>query len=145
MRFFVIISISLLVALAATGCEFKKNISRDEIPIIKETIYAFEQVIKARNTVYLDSIFSSEARQLGMSPEFVLDFVYSDGLEEFAGFTNKQILFRGDAARVDGMIAGPDGPTKAVTITLRKENDVWLVKKIEARIDEPLKQDGDST
>jgi hypothetical protein len=135
----IIIILSVLAVLF--GCEFKKNISREEIPIIKESISAFEVVIRARNTVYLDSILSSEARDAGMTPESILEFVYGDGLNEFVGFTHKQIFFRGNAARVDCKITGSGGPTKDVTITLRKESDVWLIKKIESRIDDPLAED----
>jgi hypothetical protein len=124
------------------GCEFKKNVSRDEIPIIKESIKAFENIVKARNLVYLDSILSSDAAEAGTTPEGVMDYIYSDGLSEFVGFTGKQIYFRGNAARIDCKITGPDGPTKDVTITMRKQGDIWLLKKIEPRVEDVGKEDG---
>ena len=133
-----------LVAAAMWGCEFKKNVSSDEIPFIKESVHALEQVIKARSTVYLDSLLSEEAAEQGTTPEGVLDFVYADGLTEFAGFSQRKIFFRGNAARVDCMITGPEGPVRPVTITLRKENEVWLLKRIEPRRDDPLALPQDS-
>ena len=136
--------IVLLAVSALFGCERKKKLSREEIPAIKETIVAFEQVIKARNTVYFDSIISGEAAKVGTTPESVFNFIYSDGLDEFVGFTRKQIIFRGDSARCDCFIHGPDGPIRPVTITLRKEDDIWLIKKIEPRIDDALKIERDS-
>lgn len=141
---------SILLGLAVflvtlQGFECKKNISRDEIPIIKESVAALEAVLKVRNTVYLDSLLSSEAAGQGMSADSIMKFVYADGLSEFVGFTGKQIFFRGDAARIDCNITGPDGPTRDVTLTLRFENGAWLLKKIEPRIDEPLKLPPDST
>ena len=137
------VGLFLLVAILTfvDGCEFKKNISREEIPIIKESILAFEKVLRLRDPILLDSLLSSEARQVGTTPETVLEFVYSDGRTEFTGFTNKQIFFRGDAARCDCTINGGGLPAKEVTITLKKENNVWLIKKIEPRLDAPLKVD----
>ncbi len=131
----------LLAGFGFYGCEFKKNISREEIPIIKESIAAFESVLRARSTVYLDSILSSDAAEQGTTSQSILDFVYSDGLTEFTGFTQKQILFRGDDARVDCKITAPDGSTRDVTITLRKENEVWLIKKIEPHTVDAIESD----
>lgn len=131
-------------ALFVGSCEFKKNISREEIPIIKQSIAAFENVIAARDTVHLDSLLSTEAAELGMTPAAILDFIYADSLGEFVGFTGKQIFFRGDAARVDCAITGSDGPGREITITLRKEAEVWLIKKIEDRRDNPLEMEGDT-
>jgi hypothetical protein len=137
--------IIILAVSALFGCERRKKLSREEIPAIKETIVAFEQVIKARNTFYFDSVISDDAVKVGTTPESVFDFIYSDGLDEFVGFTQKQIIFRGDAARCDCFIHGPDGPTRPVTITLRKEDDIWLIKKIEPRVNDALKIERDST
>ena len=136
-----LVALVLLIGLGIYGCEFKQNTSREEIPVIKESIAAFESVIRARSTVYLDSILSSDAAEKGTTAQSILDFVYGEGLTEFTGFTQKEILFRGDDARVDCKIAGPDGPTRDVTITLRKENEVWLIKKIEPRINDAIKND----
>jgi hypothetical protein len=141
MRAIMTLVIYAAIALMLFGCEFKKNISREEIPLIKKSLGAFEVVLKLRSTVYVDSLLSSDAAEAGTSSKYILDFVYSDGMEEFAGFTKKQIFFRGDAARVDCTISGPDGPVKDVTITMRKEDETWLVKKIETRIDDGIEGD----
>jgi hypothetical protein len=145
-----LVPISILAAAligAATGCEFKKNISRDEIPIIKKSVGEIETAIRADDAAGLDSLLSNEAARSGTSARSILDFVYHSGpndtLAEFVGFTDKQIFFRGDAARVDASISGPGGPVADVTITLKKEHDIWRIKKIGPRIDEPLKE-GDS-
>lgn len=135
------LSIIMAGLVAIHGCEFKKNISRDEIPNIKETIVALEIAIKARHLTYLDSLLSSDAAEAGTTAQSILDFVYSDGLTEFVGFTEKQIFFRGNAARIDCKITGPDGPTKDVTITMRKQGEVWFVKRIESKVDDALKDD----
>ena len=134
----------VLIASVLSTCDRKPKLSRDEIPSIKTSIYALEQVLKARNTAYLDSILSSEARQIGTTPETVLDFIYGNGPEEFTGFTGKQIMFRGDAARVDCNINGLDSTLRPVTITLRREEGVWLVKRIEKRTEQALPDKGDS-
>lgn len=135
------------IVAAVAGCEFKKNISRDEIPIIKKSIGEMETAIRADDAAGLDSLLSGEAAQTGTSAQSILDFVYhagpNDTLTDFVGFTGKQIFFRGDAARVDASIADSTGPVADVTITLKKGGDVWRVKEIGPRIDEPL-EEGDS-
>ena len=95
--------------------------------------------------IYLDSILSGDAAEAGTTPESVMEFVYGDGLTEFVGFTHKQIYFRGNSARIDGKITGPDGPTKDVTITMRKHGEVWLLKKIEPKVEDAVKDDSSGT
>ncbi|MDD4050286.1 MAG: hypothetical protein PHR28_00125 [candidate division Zixibacteria bacterium] len=119
--------------LVSAGCERKRQVSSEEIPFIKNSIVAFENVIKAHNGILLDSILSSDAAAAGTTSEDLLKFVYTDSLREFVGFTDKEIIFRGDVARVDCDLTGADGYRKPVTITLRKEDKVWLIKKLEPR------------
>jgi hypothetical protein len=135
---------SALVGVLIFGCEGRKVLSRDEIPFIKESLRALETVIKLRDAAHLDSILSSDAGEAGTTAQGVLQFVYADSLQEFVGFTHKQIFFRGDVARVDCDVSGPNGPARPVTVTLRKEDDEWLIKKVEPRVDEPLKDSVDS-
>lgn len=149
MKKFIPIAILIAAVIAVSaGCEFKKNISRDEIPIIKKSVGEMEAAIRSDNAAGLDSLLSGEAAESGTSARSILDFVYhagpDDTLYQFVGFTDKQIFFRGDAARVDASITDSAGPVSDVTITLKKEGDIWRIKKIGPRVDEPLKQ-GDST
>ena len=137
-------AVLVLIVAVIFGCEFKKNTSREEIPIIKQSLGAFEAAIKARDAVYIDSLLSSEAAEAGTTSASILAFVYADSLTAFAGFTEKQIFFRGEAARVDCAITGPEGSVREVTITLRKESKIWRIKKIEPRLDDPLKEDQDT-
>ena len=134
----------VLVAIALVGCEKQKQLSREELPLIKETIFAFEQVIRMRSEIYIDSVISSDADRSVLTADSLFDFIYGDDLREFAGFTGKRIIYRGNAARADCFIAGPDGPTRPVTITLHKEDDIWLIKKIEPGLEEPILKDVDT-
>ncbi|MFH1700666.1 MAG: hypothetical protein ABIE07_08785 [Candidatus Zixiibacteriota bacterium] len=132
---FMITLIAGFLLLSFTGCQ-NDIVNRDEIPLIKDTVSAIETVIKARNTIYLDSLLCSEASSAGTTPESILSFIYDDNLSEFTGFKGRQIFYRNEAARVDCSVGGPNGPIKEITITLKKENEVWLLKKIEPRIDD---------
>ncbi|MEE9443637.1 MAG: hypothetical protein V3V99_13310 [candidate division Zixibacteria bacterium] len=124
------------ILISIPGCQ-EDIVTRDEIPLIKDSITAIENVIKARDPIYLDSLLCSEAPSAGTSTETILDFIYDDDLSEFIGFTGRQIFYRNDAARIDCSVSGPAGTVKEITITLKKENEVWLLKKIEPRIDNP--------
>lgn len=133
------------VTAAVVGCELKKNISSDEIPIIKKSVGEMEAAIRADDVAGIDSLLSGEASKSGTTARSILDFVYhagpNDTLPQFVGFTDKQIFFRGDAARVDASISDSAGPVADVTITLKKEKDIWRIKKIGPRVDEPLKEE----
>jgi hypothetical protein len=126
------------LAISAAGCAQKQQMSPDEIPAIKATLKAVEQVVRTRRTTYLDSLFSSDAASAGSSAQKIMAFVYSAGVDSFIGFTDKQIAFRGDAARIDCRITGASGVERPVTITMRREEGVWLLKKIEPRVDNAL-------
>jgi hypothetical protein len=130
--------------LACAGCAQKQQMSPDEIPAIKATLKAVEQVVRTRRTTYLDSLFTSDAASAGSSAQKIMAFVYSAGVDSFIGFTDKQIAFRGDAARIDCLITGASGVERPVTITMRKEDGVWLLKKIEPRVDSGLNRKSDS-
>ncbi len=137
-RLIIYIAAALIgVMIFTTGCERKKQLSREEIPAIKTSLVAIENVIKAYNADYVDSLLSDDADNVGTTAQGVLDFVYGDDLSEFVGFTHKQIYYRGDAARVDAKISGPDGPVRDVSITLRKQEGEWYLKKIEPQIEDP--------
>jgi hypothetical protein len=131
---FLILFLGLIVV---SGCERKQELSPEEIPSIKNTLVELEQVIRVRDTVYFDSIISSDAVK---SAERVFEFVYAGNLDEFLGFTDKKIAFRGNRARCDCYIHGPDGPVRPVTITLRKEREVWLFKNIEPQVDKIIEE-----
>ncbi len=143
-RYSAIITLLMAISVVA-GCEFKKNVSHDEIPIIKKSIVAFEGALKTHDKAYLDSLLSSDAAEQGTTSASIMNFVFSDGLTQFVGFTHKQIFFRGDAARVDCEITGPDGPVQAVTITLHKEGDIWLIKKIGPKVNDAIEDDSTGT
>jgi hypothetical protein len=127
------ILLAAALILVSAGCERKRQVSEEEIPYIKNSIVALENVIKAHNGIFLDSILSSDAATAGTTSGGLLKFVYTDSLREFVGFTDKEIIFRGDAARVDCDLTGVDGYKRPVTLTLRKEGGVWLIKKLEPR------------
>ena len=144
MKIVSIIAVASLAGFALFGCEFKKNISREEIPIIKQSIGAVETAVKARDAAALDTLLAGESEETVYS---ILGFVYADSagnvIDSFVGFVDRQIFFRGDAARVDCSVAGPDGPAKDITMTFKKENDVWRIKRMELRKDDPLKEEGE--
>jgi hypothetical protein len=138
-----IIAINLTL-ISIVGCQ-NDIVTRDEIPLIKDSMMALENVVKARNTIYLDSLLCSEASSVGTSPETILSFIYDNDTGEFTGFTGRQIFYRNDAARVDCTVSGSEGPIKEITLTFKKENDVWLLKRIEPRIDNPAPPIRDTT
>ncbi|MCP4568578.1 MAG: hypothetical protein GY841_13455 [FCB group bacterium] len=140
---FTLLVIVIIAVLSA--CTREKQLAREELPLIKETVFALEQVIKLRSAVYIDSIVSSDANRTILSADSLFDFIYSDGTGEFSGFTGKRIVYRGDAARIDCFAPGPDSTEKPLTITLHKENDLWLVKNIEPGLDIPILEDVDTT
>ena len=133
-----------LMFIGLSACTREKKLSREELPLIKETVFALEQVIRLRSDVYIDSIVSSDANRAVLSPDSLYDVIYTDGLEEFPGFAGKRIAYRGDAARIDCFVPVSDTIERPVTITLHKENEIWLVKNIEPGMEEPILEEVDT-
>jgi hypothetical protein len=125
--------VAAVILVALISCERRAKLSREEIPAIKETVIALEKIIKWRDANLFDSVAVSTPAK---NAHEVFNFIYRDSLLEFLGFTQKQIIFRNDRARCDCNIHGPEGPIRPVTITLRKEDELWLFKNIEDRVDE---------
>jgi len=127
-----------LLILVVTGCfifaacQPEPKLSRNQIPLIKQSVVAFENVIKWREQSLLDSILSQDADRQFMNIDSILAFIETDTVGQFSGFAPKSIVFRGDAARCDSYIQGEKGQGKPVTITLKLENDsLWLIKRLE--------------
>lgn len=130
----------------ACGCSRKKELSRNEIPAIKQSIIAFENVIKRNDQSLLDSIISREANKTYMNMDSIEAFIEADTVGPFSGFAPKTIAFRDDAARCDSYIQGENGQGRAVTITLKKDkDDLWLIKNLELRSDDLMPPITDST
>ncbi|MCK5126597.1 MAG: hypothetical protein KAR42_10100 [candidate division Zixibacteria bacterium] len=135
MRKIVIIVVTLLLSVMIWGCG-EKHIPSDEIPVIKESIKALENVIIRRDYTLFDSILSPEASGENTTADHVFALIYRDGITSFTGFINKQIIYNNDAARVDCEANVGEGPPQAITITFKKDGDIWLLKKVEARTGE---------
>lgn len=119
------------MAFVLAGCHSETNISRDEIPLIKESVTALENVIKLNDEALFDSLASPDIAVSADDIKKVHDFIFSDDVADFFGFTDKQIVYRDDIARVDCRIKMAEGPGRSVTLTFKKENDVWMFKNIQ--------------
>ena len=143
-----IMSLTIVSAvLILSACGGREPVSRDELPLIKQSVVALENGIKAHSAHEIDSLLSSEAADMKLTPQSILDFIYSNGAMTFTGFGNKQIVFRADAARVDCIVLAADSLKRPITLTLKKENGIWRLKNIEADTERafPIKPDSSDT
>jgi len=134
-KYFVILTLWALVLLS---CDSPREISREEIPAIKAGLAALEAAIKARDLAGLDTLLSPEAADAGVTARTVMDFVCGAGGNEFAGFSDRQFFYRGDAARVDCRLMMISSEERRITLTLRKGENGWRLKNIGIRTSEAL-------
>lgn len=134
-KYFVILILWVIVLLS---CDDQREVSREEIPAIKAGLTALEAAIKTHDFGGLDTLLSPESADAGVTARTVMDFVYGAGGNEFAGFSDRQFFYRGDAARVDCRLTRATAPAREVTLTLRKNENGWRLKNIGIRTSEAL-------
>jgi len=68
--------LALSIGLIAAGCGKEKPPARNQIPIIKESIYKLQQAVKERNQPALDSLLSSKIIDNGQSGDSLMNFCF---------------------------------------------------------------------
>ena len=128
-------ALAIVAVVILSGCSGEDLPSRDEIPILRQTVHAVEQAVAAGNRAGLDSLLSVQMLDEGQSGDSLLSFIYGpDRSFPFYRLGDCQIFYTKDLAVVDCYIMDStqttDRPIK-LYFTKAKETDVWLLKKFE--------------
>jgi hypothetical protein len=134
MMFKLNVTVYILVILTMIISCAEKNPSRDEIPLIRTLLADFEQAVRDRNQIRLDSLISAEALPLGYTSLKILEDVYPDTINSFYSFGNREFMYVKDKASVTCNIKADEADVgRPVEITLVKAGEIWLVKRFDLK------------
>ncbi|MBU0982585.1 MAG: hypothetical protein KKA42_01855 [candidate division Zixibacteria bacterium] len=125
--------------LLLAGCGAEDLPSRDEIPILRERLFALEQAVKADSRASVDSLLSVKILDRGQDSDSLLRYVYgSDHSFAFERLGDYHIFYNKKVAVIDCFVmdstAGHDRPLK---LTFEKVDDLWLLGQFEAGAGRP--------
>ena len=136
MRRTLFVTLAAALMLGAAGCK-QKNPPRDQIPVLRERLAKVQETIKLRDVAQVDSLLSDQLRGDAHRIDSLYRFVYgADGSFPFYRFTNYEIVYNHDKARIDCELADSVGEkTLPVTLTFIYERSQWRLKRWEPRAD----------
>ena len=125
------------LVLIVGGCGQEELPSRDQIPILKQNLYALEQAVDTRNRVAIDSLLSVEILDAGQDSDSLLRFVY--GLSDdfpFYRLGNYDIFYSNDIAVINCYIMDSTEQTnRPLRLQYKHNQELWLLK--EFRVGDP--------
>jgi hypothetical protein len=126
-----VLAIAAVVVLS--GCSGEDLPSRDEIPVLRKTVYAVEQAVAANNRAGLDSLLSVQMLDEGESGDSLLSFIYGpDRSFPFHRLGDCQIFYTRDLAVVDCFVMDSTETTdRPIKLYFTKSKELWLLKKFE--------------
>ena len=113
------------------GCDKEKLPSRDNIPILKQNLYALEQAINTRNRAAIDSLLSVEVLDVGQDSDSLLRFVYGPTDDfPFYRLGNYNIFYDNDIAVINCYIMDSTEQTdRPLRLQYQYDEGLWLLKE----------------
>jgi hypothetical protein len=123
-----------VVMLLLAACGEEELPSRDEIPVLRQCVFALEQAIASGDPLILDSLLSVEILDEGQSSDSLLNFVFgSDRDFPFHRLGDCEIFYTNEVAVVDCYVMdSTETADRPLKLHFKKFDEQWLLKKFEA-------------
>ena len=121
-------------ALVICGCGGDDLPSRDQIPVLRQRVYALEQGIRSHNRAGIDSLLSVDILELKEDSDSLLRFVYggSDRFQ-FKRLGDYTIFFNKDIGVVDCFIMdSTQNRDRPLRLKYKLDDKVWLLTEFGA-------------
>ncbi|MCP4685945.1 MAG: hypothetical protein GY867_10955 [bacterium] len=118
---------------ALAGCGEEELPSRDEIPILRQRVFALEQAIASGDPLILDSLLSVEILDEGLSSDSLLGFVFGpDNDFPFHRLGDCEIFYTKEVAVVDcHVMDSTETADRPIKLHFKKFDEIWLLRKFE--------------
>ncbi|MEA3297212.1 MAG: hypothetical protein U9R56_05050 [candidate division Zixibacteria bacterium] len=128
-----VIAVMILSFLMLSGCG-EETPDRDDIPLLKKSLFSLQEAVKSRNRAAIDSLLSVSILSYEQSSDSLLSFVYGpDRSFVFIQLALGEIVYNKDKARIDCFVVDTSGrKNRPLVLTLINEHDRWLLKRFEA-------------
>ena len=115
------------------GCA-EKEPSRDEIPLIKNTLARFEKAVKDKNAAAIDSLIIVDDNE-GYNSSKVMKDVYSVSSDDsILAFGKREFFYTQDKAVVNCFIMADSADSgRPFEITLVKKAKRWYIKRFDLK------------
>jgi len=129
----------IVTVMMIAGCGEEELPSRDEIPVLRQSVAALEQAIASGNPVVLDSLLSVEMLDLGQSSDSLLGFVFGPERDfPFYRLGDCEIFYTKDLAVVDCFVMdSTETADRPIKLHFKKFNEHWLLRKFEVGESKP--------
>jgi hypothetical protein len=123
----------LVGALMLSGCGGEKLPSRDQIPVLRETLYRLEQAVAERNRAAIDSLLSVDILDFDQDSDSLLRLVYGpDGERSFLHLGDYEILYDNRMSLITcNVIDSAGAVTNPLRLYYKLDNGRWLLRKFE--------------
>lgn len=121
------------VLLAYSGCGDEKLPSRDEIPVLKQSLFALEQGLRTRNLAGLDSLLSVDILDIGQDSDSLLRFAYGPlGDFPFSRLGDYDIFFNNELAVINCYIMDSTSRhDRPIKLTYKHDQERWLLNRFQ--------------
>jgi hypothetical protein len=111
------------------GCGGEELPSRDQIPILRQKVYALEQGIRTRNRTALDSLLSVDILDFKENSDSLLNFVYGAADRfPFKKLGDYTIFFSKDVGVVDCFIMdSTENRERPLRLMYKFDDKTWLL------------------
>lgn len=119
--------------LFAIGCGPEKTPSRNQFPLIKETVFTLQEAVKERRLAAIDSLLSPKILDKGQSSDSLVRYCFGPDADfDFRQFGRCEIRYTDDYAEADCFVmdstVATDRPIRLSFVHERFDSvDVWLL------------------
>jgi len=133
MRTFVSVVLSMSLVLALACCRGEKLPSRDQIPVLRQTLGNLERALAARSAVAIDSMASVDMVELGLSSDSLMGLVYGPERNfSFVRLGNYEIFYDRERSVIDCEIQDSSkAPGRPIKLYFKLDGKRWLLTRFE--------------
>jgi hypothetical protein len=124
---------ALSLVLTLIGCRGDKLPSRDQIPVLRQTLGNLERAIASRSTTAVDSLASIDLLDLGLSSDSLMSLVYGPNRDfSFSRLGNYEIFYNREMSVISCEIQdSSDRPGRPIKLYYKLDGTRWLLTRFE--------------
>ena len=124
----------VVTAFVLGGCGGQDLPSRDQIPVLRQRVYALEEGIRTRSRAGIDSLLSTDVLDVKESSDSLLKFVYgSDDRFPFKKLGDYTIFFSKEVGVVDCFIMdSTENHDRPLRLKYKLDGKLWLLTEFQA-------------
>jgi len=140
-RVSILVLLLFATGLLTVGCDAEQRTPpRDQIPILKQTVYALQERVKEKDRAAIDSLLSAKILDNQQSSDSLLSLVYGAGGDyAFRQFGNCEIFYTKDNAEARCYIMDTTHATdRPIRFSFMLQDSTWLLESFGVWDEKPV-------